>query len=315
MAENQAQELVSVIVPCYQQGHFLAEAIESVRGQTYRNHEIIVVDDGSTDATAEVAARYSQVRYIRQANGGASSARNHGVRESSGNYLVFLDADDRLLPPALETGVGALTARPGYAMAFGSCRRIDERGNLLPTFWRRLAADDYYLVFLRRCYLYHPASVMFRRFICDEGARFNESLPTCSDYDFYLQVSRRWPVYCHNEVVSEYRQHGGQKSVNKRRVVDDQVKILNAQMPFISQNRRYRKMAQKGMRLLRHAHSHHLLTTAWKNFLSGRWLEARRNCREFLNYEPPLAAYVVSWAICRAGRHKLTGVKQRQSPV
>ena len=228
---------------------------------------------------------------------------------------MFLDADDRLLPRALEIGVGALAARPGCAMTFGSSRRIDQQGNFVPTFWRHLAADDYYLVFLRRCYLYNPASVMFRRFVYEQGARFDESLPTCSDYDFYLQVARRWPVYCHNEPVSEYRQHCGQKSVNRRRMVDDQVRILNAQEPFVRQNRRYQKMARKGMRLLRHAYSHYLLTSGCMDCLSGNWLGARQSFREFLNYDPPLAGYVVPWAILRACRQKFKGVKKRTSPV
>ena len=87
--------LVSVIIPCYNQAHFLDEAIESVLAQTYSNREIIVVDDGSTDNTATVARCHSPVGYIYQENAGPSAARNTGVKESRGEYLVFLDADDR----------------------------------------------------------------------------------------------------------------------------------------------------------------------------------------------------------------------------
>src|SRR5215210_2105808 len=94
--------LVSVIIPCYNQAHFLGEAIESVLGQSYPNFEIVVVDDGSPDDTAEVAARYPEVRYICQDNQGLSAARNTGLGQSEGEYVVFLDADDRLLPEALE---------------------------------------------------------------------------------------------------------------------------------------------------------------------------------------------------------------------
>src|SRR5215212_9690625 len=92
--------LVSVVIPCYNQAHFLSEAIESVLAQTHPNFEIIVVDDGSTDNTSEVAARYPGVRHIRQDNQGLAAARNTGLRESKGTCLVFLDADDRLLPNA-----------------------------------------------------------------------------------------------------------------------------------------------------------------------------------------------------------------------
>src|ERR671912_965329 len=107
--------LVSVVIPCYNQAHFLGEAIESVLSQTYPHFEIVVVDDGSTDNTQEVAARYPGVRYIRQENQGLAGARNAGIRRSNGSYLVFLDADDRLLPEALEVGLEHLNAHPECA--------------------------------------------------------------------------------------------------------------------------------------------------------------------------------------------------------
>src|SRR6266496_4166301 len=94
--------LVSVVIPCYNHAHFLSEAIESVMAQTWQQFEVIVVDDGSVDNTREVALRYSGVRYIRQTNQGLSASRNTGLRHSNGNFLVFLDADDRLRPAALE---------------------------------------------------------------------------------------------------------------------------------------------------------------------------------------------------------------------
>src|SRR4051794_37688274 len=107
--------LVSVIIPCYNQAHYLGEAIESVINQTYPHFEIIVVDDGSTDNTSEVAGGFKEVRCIRQQNQGLSAARNTGLRESSGAFLVFLDSDDRLLPEAIETGLKYLLDRPECA--------------------------------------------------------------------------------------------------------------------------------------------------------------------------------------------------------
>src|SRR5918993_1194548 len=97
--------LVSVIIPCYNQAHFLPEAIDSVLNQTYPNYEIIVIDDGSTDDATGVARRYDNVRCIRQDNQGLPASRNIGFQESRGSYLLFLDSDDRLLPNALQVGV------------------------------------------------------------------------------------------------------------------------------------------------------------------------------------------------------------------
>ena len=114
LASRARDPLVSVIVPCYNGAAFLEEALRSALAQSYGEVEVVVVDDGSTDSSAEIARRFP-VRYIRQENRGLSEARNTGIRESKGSYLVFLDADDRLKPRAIETGLGALALRPDCA--------------------------------------------------------------------------------------------------------------------------------------------------------------------------------------------------------
>ncbi|MDQ6733562.1 MAG: glycosyltransferase family 2 protein [Nitrospirota bacterium] len=95
-------KFVTVVIPCYQHGHVPGEAIESVLAQTHPYYDVIVVDDGSPDHTAEVASRYPGVRYLRQDNRGVSAAHNAGLRRSRGTYVVFLDANDRLLPHHFE---------------------------------------------------------------------------------------------------------------------------------------------------------------------------------------------------------------------
>src|SRR5215212_1699019 len=125
--------LVSVVIPCYNQAHFLGEAIESVLAQSYPNFEIVVVDDGSTDDTSEVAAYYPGVRLVRQENKGLSGARNVGLARSEGEYLVFLDADDRLLHEALEAHLEHLKANPECAFVSGHYRFMAVDGSPLPT--------------------------------------------------------------------------------------------------------------------------------------------------------------------------------------
>src|ERR687898_2245292 len=129
--QGTGRPLVTVVIPCYNQAHFLGEAIESVLSQSYEHFEIIVVDDGSTDETSEVASRYEGVRLIRQENRGLAGARNRGLEEAKGEYVVFLDADDRLLPGALEAGLGCFEAHPECAFVFGNSRRIPEGGTPL----------------------------------------------------------------------------------------------------------------------------------------------------------------------------------------
>ncbi len=140
-------------------------------------------DDGSTDSTAEVAGRYSAVRHIYQENAGPSAARNTGLKQTSGEYLVFLDADDRLLPEALEMGVDCLRQHPECAFASGFCRLIVADGSLLGKPEQLCIARDHYLEFLRRNYIWCPSSVIYRRSVLETVKGFNTSLGRAEDYD------------------------------------------------------------------------------------------------------------------------------------
>ena len=119
--------LVSIVIPCYNGEAYLKEAIESALAQTYRPIEIIVVDDGSTDRSSEIAQKFP-VRYIRQPNRGLTKSRNLGVRKSRGSYVVFLDADDRLKPDAIKTGIRVLSEHPECAMAVGDHIFVSREG-------------------------------------------------------------------------------------------------------------------------------------------------------------------------------------------
>jgi len=230
--------LVSVIIPCYNQAHFLDEAIESVLAQTYSSREIIVVDDGSTDNTATVARCHSPVGYIYQENAGPSAARNTGVKESRGEYLVFLDADDRLLPEALEIGVGCLRQHPECAFASGFCRLIVADGSLLGKPEQPSIARDYYLEFLRRNYIWCPGSVIYQRSIFEIVKGFDTSLGRCEDYDLFLRITKDHPIFCHNQFVADYRLHNSSRSADQASMLQDTLSALDAQWDFVKGNKR-----------------------------------------------------------------------------
>ena len=206
--------LVSVIIPCYGQAAYLEEAIESVLAQTYAQVEVVVVDDGSPDNAARLAGRFPWVRCVRQANAGLAGARNTGIRESEGELLVFLDADDRLLPRALEVGVEELRAHPEAAFAFGRYRRVGGDGRRLEDDEQPRPDADPYSVFLRYNYAGIPATGIFRRSALEEAGNFDETLPGAEDYDLGLRLSRQFAVRPHGEYVAEYRVHGGGMSRN-----------------------------------------------------------------------------------------------------
>lgn len=121
--------LFSVVIACYNYGRFLARAIDSVLAQTFTNYEIIVVDDGSTDETPDVAEHYNEkINYHRQANAGHCAANNKGAELARGEYIYFLDADDELLPSALQTFADAIAQNPAISVLFGGYISVSESG-------------------------------------------------------------------------------------------------------------------------------------------------------------------------------------------
>jgi len=178
------------------------DALRSILFQTYSHHEILVIDDGSTDDTREVAARFHKVKYFYQENRGLASARNAGIRESKGDLLVFLDADDLLSPSALQIGVGELMAHPECAFVSGDHRRVAADLTPLFKFRARPIERDHYLAFLRGNYIGMHATVMYRRKPIEEAGGFQRE-PGC--------VRRLRPVssYCTTEPGSLSRQCRG----------------------------------------------------------------------------------------------------------
>ncbi|HEX5734492.1 MAG TPA: glycosyltransferase [Blastocatellia bacterium] len=206
--------LVTVVIPCYNQARYLGEAINSVNDQAYSNLEVIVVDDGSTDETAEVAGRYSQVKCIRQENQGLAAARNRGVEASRGEYVVFLDADDRLVRGAIEVGADSLDSHPDCAFVYGNVRLIDADGSLLLNPPGVNIERDHYLELLRHNHIWSPGAVMYRRSVFDAVGHFDPRVNASADYDLNLRIAMRHPIFCHGEVVLEYRKHDSNMTGN-----------------------------------------------------------------------------------------------------
>ena len=123
------EPLVSVIIPTYNRSRFLGEALDSALNQTYKEQEIIVVDDGSTDGTSQLMREYEpRIRYIYQERSERSSARNRGVSESCGEYIAFLDSDDLWLPEKIERQVKILNENEGIGVVYTGVQFIDEAG-------------------------------------------------------------------------------------------------------------------------------------------------------------------------------------------
>jgi glycosyltransferase involved in cell wall biosynthesis len=224
---------VSVIIPSHNHAHYLGEALDSVLAQRYPSLEVLVVDDGSTDDTVCVVNRYPAVQYLAQSNQGLAAARNRGMSASRGEYLVFLDADDRLLPRAIMAGLECLARWPRCAFVSGRHVRITGTGEPKSSQYRPHPARDHYLALLRRNYVGMHATVMYRRAPLVESGGFDVTLAACEDYDMYLRIARDHPVATHEEPVAEYRIHGANMSRDYALMLVMALKVLDRQWPYV----------------------------------------------------------------------------------
>jgi glycosyltransferase involved in cell wall biosynthesis len=278
--------LVSVVITSYNQARFLADAIESVLKQTCSQFEIIVVDDGSTDNALEIVARYPRLRYIRQDNQGLSAARNTGLRESNGAYLVFLDADDRLLPIALETGVNCLRAHPKCGFVSGHYSVIASDGSPMPRRQAHCVERDHYHALLCRNYIGMHATVMYRRAIFESVGEFNTSLGACEDYDLFLRIAARVPVYCHDKVIAEYRQHDANMSRNHPLMLKSALSVLQSQRKHIKGHKEHEKAYQTGIKFWQSLFGDPLVTELRGRLAHGEWRQAMREMLVLLRCYP-----------------------------
>lgn len=210
------QPFFSIVIPTYNRSEQVTAALASVLAQTSGDFEVIVVDDGSTDDTreriAELCASDLRVKYVVKENGGRSSARNRGIDEARGKWLVFLDSDDLLEPSALDTFIELMREFPDADLIAGAKSFIDGEGRGIPPPWRENdpdrvygIVDDAYMRLIRQ-FFFTPGTFCIRSEKCPH---FNEEYAVCEDYDFLLQAAADCVVVRSPKPVQRYRWHSG----------------------------------------------------------------------------------------------------------
>ena len=294
------EKTISVIIPCYNGAEFLPESIESILAQSYQHFEIIAVDDGSTDKTSKVIASYPNVRYIWQINQGVAVARNVGLRESRGDYSVFLDQDDRLLSNAFDVGLNCLNSHPECGFVFGLFRFIGSDGKPLRQIsqWQKrtkvrskqpakmieqnIESTKYqehigYQTLLSGRTISTPSTAMFRRSVFKSVGDFDPSVVPMDDYDIYLRIARKFPVYCHNQIIVEYRRHcKNQSRRNNARELVSTLCVLDAQKEFVKKNVKYKKAYRIGIKRWKRQWGRWLPYDVAHNLMAGRFSYAVR---------------------------------------
>lgn len=251
--------LVSIVITCYNHGKFLANAIESVLRQSHRNIQTIVVDDGSTDDTKEVALGFSGVTYVHQSNAGLSAARNKGLSLCLGEFVVFLDADDWLLMDAIKNNLDLISQRPEWAFVSGGHDKVDLHGNVLTDSQPVFPQSDHYCHLLNGNYIGMHASVMYRRSIVS-SFQFDESLRACEDYDLYLRIARSHSVGSHACKVAVYRKHGANMSNNIPLMLRTVLLVLQRQKAFLRNEKEHAALT-KGISVWKEYYTEQLFNT------------------------------------------------------
>jgi len=260
MSRTSADRSVAVIIPTYNHAHFLAAAIDSVLAQTVPADEIIVVDDGSHDNPQEVTSRYAKVRLIRQENRGLAGARNTGLGASNARFIMFLDADDRLLPEAIARNLDLLTSDEEAGIAYGGYWNVDAASGEKTPARFRAAPRRAFGAFLRFNQIGMHATVMYRRDALESVGCFREGLPACEDHDVYLRIAQRFPIVCRPDMLAEYWRHDESMSRNSALMLGTVLHVLGT----------YRAEARKAG-LMR---DYRAGIANWKHFYCWKWAEA-----------------------------------------
>ncbi len=247
---------VSIVIPCYlgsaSQAEMLDETLRTVAAQSWPDYEVILVDDGSPVSVAPVADAHPRTRTVRQDNAGPAAARNAGTALSRGQYIVFLDADDHLLPDALTAGIGALETNPEAGFAIGPREEMTFEGEPVP--WQVSPPPpqtDIYLPLLRfDWYIIPPSSVMFRREVVEAVGGFRDPWGA-DDLDFYLRVAHRFRACCYQApAVTRYRRYSTSSSRDGERMLHSIRSVYERQWPLVQGDATAEAAFHRGLHLL-----------------------------------------------------------------
>ncbi|MGH9892191.1 MAG: glycosyltransferase, partial [bacterium] len=299
------EPLISIVIPCYDQARYLGRAIDSALSQTYRRTEIIVVDDGSSDATAAVATRYPSVAYIAQAHHGLAAARNTGMDASHGDLLVFLDADDRLLPNALDLGLECLRAHPACGFVFGAFKTVHADAGIPEDACLPTIHHDMYLDFLSRNCVGMHGTALFRRTAVLAVGKYDATQRAAEDYDLYLRISRRFPVACHHNVIAEYWRHNGNMSLDSGLMLAQCLRAIRKQRGTLHSTEQ-RAAFRQGIRRVQSSYG----SLQWDSFLAALRKKAIiRSARlgfVLLRYAPRILVVRATHSLAKAIRRALS---------
>ncbi len=254
---------ISIITPSYNQGRFLTDCIGSVLSQTGVEVEHIVIDAGSTDETLEVLKKHPHLKWISEPDRGMSDGINKGFQMATGDFLMWLNCDDFLMPGALSRVVDCLEADPGIDVLHGDC--IFVREDSTPIRRKRDHSADGFTLLFAGCFI-PSTSTFLKRSIIVAGELLNTDYKVCMDWDYYLRLLRRgYRFHYLPEALAGFRWHGDNASmVLSKRGEQEALKLQRLHIdetglpawlkasPFLALLRRVAQIVRVGKRLATH---------------------------------------------------------------
>lgn len=256
---------VSVIVPAYNAMQFLPKTVDSVLKQTYQDFEIFIINDGSTDNIEEWVRTVEdkRVRLISQHNQGQSAARNEGIKNSSGQYIAFLDADDLWAPSKLEKQVQVLDSNPDTGLVYSWVSLIDENDHPLDKTWTISEEGDVWLKLIEGNIIACGSVPMIRR-SCVEVVGLFEKFPfACEDWDYWLRIASHYSFEVLKEVLVYYRDSPGSLSRYKGDALEKRLKAMEESYGAIIE-RAFKDVPESSQYLKHRSHALANLRIAWQ---------------------------------------------------
>lgn len=303
-------EIVSIVVPAYNAEETILETLESLRAQTYRDLEVIIVDDGSKDQTGAIAAQFAEAnsarfRYLRQLNAGQAAALNSGWTTSKGRYLGYLSADDLMYPSAVEDLVRALE-KGGEVCLYPDYDLIDLKSRPL----RKVEAPEFSAQALIEESVCQPGpGALFRREAFEKAGGWNPKLRLTPDFDFWLRVSQVGRMARYPHVVAGFRVHEGSQSF----AAPSPEKSEEAHQVIDAFFKAYPSCGFSRDRALSWAHT----LSARLHFRAGRWTQAFSHLMIAVRFNAGIVSVKRFWHLLGSGlfgrlRYRLTAVVARE---
>jgi len=310
--------VVSVVIPAFNSGRFIGEAIDSVLVQGIAAMEVVVVDDGSTDDTEQVVRRYTgRVRYLQRSHSGPSAARNAGIRASTSEYVAFLDSDDLWPAGTLKARIDLLDTHNDMGLVFGDFEKFDDDGVVMPSMFRQrdLLGDflgegpylqDAFAKLFSCNYIATPTAVVRRAVLTDVGG-FDEKLRYVEDMDLWFRIAERYSIGFVPDVAASVRRHGQNTSRDVAAMSRSFLDVLEKLEKTVS--RGHLQMVQRRFGVAARDLGYHYLMNGMRAEARAvllRGLRRHGNLRSLLYYAAALIGpqRSLGWACARGyGRH------------